>query len=156
MCGWLGEAERRALPPRRQRGRSAERTIEMNTTIERTAVAGLASAHGSPRRIQLKRTKGWRMPPNTVNCARPARWGNPFKIIAGSVTQASNLGVVHKYEQWLTTKNVLAGGGWDEAKPTIEEIRRELGGKNLACWCNEGNACHADILLGLANPDAKW
>jgi hypothetical protein len=29
--------------------------------------------------------------------------------------------------------------------------QRELGGKNLACWCAEGAACHADVLLDLAN-----
>lgn len=31
-----------------------------------------------PVRIQRKRTKGWRMPPNTVNVTRPGKWGNPF------------------------------------------------------------------------------
>jgi len=94
------------------------------------------------------------MPPNTIKVARPTRWGNPFKVIRGSVTQGSNLAVVQKYEQWLTTGNVLSGN--DSEKPTLEEIRRELGGKNLACYCNESDACHADVLLGLANPDAKW
>jgi hypothetical protein len=32
----------------------------------------------APIRIQRKRTKGWRMPPNTVYVGRPTRWGNPF------------------------------------------------------------------------------
>lgn len=31
-----------------------------------------------PVRIQRKRTKGWRMPPNTVSVTRPGKWGNPF------------------------------------------------------------------------------
>lgn len=31
-----------------------------------------------PQRIQRKRTKGWRMPPNTVSVTRPGKWGNPF------------------------------------------------------------------------------
>jgi hypothetical protein len=31
-----------------------------------------------PRRIQRKRTKGWKMPPNTVNVTRPGKYGNPF------------------------------------------------------------------------------
>lgn len=31
-----------------------------------------------PERIQRKRTKGWKMPPNTVNVTRPGKWGNPF------------------------------------------------------------------------------
>jgi hypothetical protein len=29
-----------------------------------------------PERIQLRRSKGWRLPPNTVVVARPTRWGN--------------------------------------------------------------------------------
>lgn len=32
----------------------------------------------TPKRIQRRRTKGWRMPPNTVYVGRPTRWGNPF------------------------------------------------------------------------------
>lgn len=28
-----------------------------------------------PMRIQHKRTKGWKMPPNTVDCTRPGPWG---------------------------------------------------------------------------------
>ena len=31
-----------------------------------------------PVRIQRKRTKGWKMPPNTVSVTRPGPWGNPF------------------------------------------------------------------------------
>jgi hypothetical protein len=30
------------------------------------------------RRIQRKRTKGWRMPEGAVYVGRPSRWGNPF------------------------------------------------------------------------------
>jgi hypothetical protein len=33
-----------------------------------------------PVRIQRKRTKGWKMPPNTVYVGRGSQWGNPFKI----------------------------------------------------------------------------
>ena len=28
---------------------------------------------------------------------------------------------------------------------------KTLRGKNLACWCKPGTACHADVLLRLAN-----
>jgi len=34
----------------------------------------------TPVRVQRKRTKGWRMPENTVSVTRPGRWGNPFKV----------------------------------------------------------------------------
>src|SRR3972149_2913182 len=37
-----------------------------------------AEAIAMPRRIQRKRTKGWRMPANTVYVGRPTKWGNPY------------------------------------------------------------------------------
>src|SRR6185437_10542536 len=33
-----------------------------------------------PKRIQRKRTKGWKMPEGAVNVTRPGKHGNPFKI----------------------------------------------------------------------------
>ena len=33
-----------------------------------------------PKRIQRKRTAGWRMPENTVYVGRPTRWGNPYPV----------------------------------------------------------------------------
>lgn len=35
--------------------------------------------------------------------------------------------------------------------PTLERIRAELRGHDLACWCPLGQPCHADVLLELAN-----
>lgn len=32
-----------------------------------------------PKRIQRRRTKGWRMPTNTVCVTRPGKFGNPFE-----------------------------------------------------------------------------
>lgn len=34
----------------------------------------------SPQRIQLRRTKGWRLPPGAINCARPSKWGNWYRV----------------------------------------------------------------------------
>ena len=87
-----------------------------------------------PRRIQRKRTKGWRMPPNTVYVGRPTKWGNPFgnaKAYAISVAPGY-LGATMRFR---------------------DEIRRELRGKNLACWCPLDKPCHADVLLQIANGD---
>lgn len=84
-----------------------------------------------PKRIQRKRTKGWKMPPNTVYVGRPTKWGNPF-----------------------TTAN---SGGVDpsirfacEVGPLLDVA--ELRGKDLCCWCGLYMNCHADVLLELANP----
>jgi len=39
--------------------------------------------------------------------------------------------------------------------PPLEEIRAELAGKHLSCNCPPDEACHADILLTLANPTTQ-
>jgi hypothetical protein len=33
-----------------------------------------------PIRVQRKRSKGWRMPADTIYVGRPGRWGNPFNF----------------------------------------------------------------------------
>lgn len=110
-----------------------------------------------PRRIQLSRKSGWKMPPNTVNVSRPTKWGNPYRIgtspsmFARSVEVPDAATAVRLYEAW--TRVPASRGKY----PYIEAARRELAGKNLACWCplydKKGLRvpCHVDALLRLAN-----
>lgn len=115
-----------------------------------------------PQRIQLKRTKGWRIPENTVVVSRPSKWGNPFTIagcrdagyrgtdaeIADRVKEAFRgwLGP-HWRENWNCEES-------ENKRETILRCIGDLRGKNLACWCKIGDPCHADVLLKLANGDA--
>jgi hypothetical protein len=102
-----------------------------------------------PQRIQRKRTKGWRMPPNTVSVTRPGRWGNPYRT--SLFRDYSPEDVVRDYKRWLAGDP--GAKAWAGPPPTEEQIRRELRGKNLACYCPVGQACHADVLLEIANKD---
>lgn len=43
----------------------------------------------TPKRFQLRRTKGWRLPPNTVSVARPGPYGNPFSWRGDWITWAA-------------------------------------------------------------------
>jgi hypothetical protein len=90
-----------------------------------------------PKRIQRRRTKGWKMPPNTVYVGRPTIWGNPFS--GGTKEEAVN------------SFRVDLSQGPLERRQLRERAKRELRGKNLACWCKPGQPCHADVLLELAN-----
>ena len=98
-----------------------------------------------PIRIQRKRTKGWRMPPNTVYVGRPSlRWGNPYTVngyyvsgYSGTPTEARQM-CVDRFEAEMTDFKRLA-------------VKRLLAGKNLACWCPLDQPCHADVLLKIAN-----
>ncbi len=94
----------------------------------------------SPRRIQLSRKAGWKMPPNTVVVSRPSKWGNPFKV---GTDAFDAFDAVDKFENWLITTN--------QGLEIFSRSKTELRGKNLACWCKLGTPCHADVLLRLAN-----
>ena len=100
----------------------------------------MSAALPPPRRIQRKRTRGWKMPPNTVYVGRPTSWGNPW-IVGNGYDAAA---VVELYRMWLV------GIYNATALPPTPDLR-PLRGKHLACWCRIGNPCHADVLLELAN-----
>lgn len=100
---------------------------------------------GEPKRIQRRRTRGWKMPPNTVYVGRPTKWGNPFIADRPYETVAAGTSVVADAAHAVRLFRPCA---WAR----VEEIQRELRGKNLACWCAvDERHCHADVLLELAN-----
>jgi len=102
-------------------------------------------AETKPHRVQLRRTKDWKLPENTVTVSRgPGRmWGNPFRIGDFGIPDAA--AAVERFEEWLQ------GRVTGPDRPSIDEIRSALRGKNLACWCRLDQPCHADVLLRLAN-----
>lgn len=94
-----------------------------------------------PQRIQRKRTKGWKMPENTVSVTRPGKWGNPYK----GENAAERFRAA-----FLDLRNCDGTPDYD-AMRYIRDRHRDLEGKNLACWCKPGDACHADVLLEFIN-----
>lgn len=103
-----------------------------------------------PVRIQLRRVRGWSMPPNTVYVARPSKWGNPY-VVGRDVRSAE--GAVRMFRRWLDGLLDDAPGDCADlnARDRILADIEQLRGKNLACYCRPGDACHADILLERAN-----
>ena len=98
-----------------------------------------------PVRIQRRRTKGWRMPPNTVYVGRATIFGNPFPVgnklwRSGFEVLVSPGMAVDLYKVYLKHRLIL-----------VSQIKDRLKGKNLACWCSLDQRCHADILLEVAN-----
>ena len=88
-----------------------------------------------PKRIQRKRTKGWRMPPNTVYVGRPSKWGNPFKTHREGVQILTPEQAVKLYSERIA--------------PTLDFA--PIRGKNVCCWCAPGEPCHGDVTLERAN-----
>lgn len=52
-----------------------------------------------PKRIQRQRKKGWRMPEGAVYVGRPSKWGNPFKIIPGSISRSTTADVTKLFRE---------------------------------------------------------
>lgn len=100
---------------------------------------------GKPVRVQLSRKKGWRLPPNTVVVARPTKWGNPYVVGVDGPPVAC----VFKFHIMLCARLVPEERA--EQRRLRRIIKRELRGKNLACWCALDQPCHADVLLKVAN-----
>lgn len=127
-------------------------------TIPAPLKTRLKNKNVMPIRIQRKRTKGWKMPDNTVYVGRPTKWGNPFKVTNDALDY---LVKVKEDGRWST---LLRTPDFDKAvdfslscfKESIdvyadEHIQKQLRGKNLACFCSLDQKCHADILLEIAN-----
>lgn len=100
-----------------------------------------------PKRIQRKRIKGWKMPGNTVYVGRPTKWGNPFRVGQknpfGTITADNR----HAYSLFV--------GFAPQNERLIEAARKELRGKDVACWCPLDQPCHADVILEIANEKIK-
>lgn len=84
------------------------------------------------------------MPPNTVKVDRSTKFGNPFPVGEKLWAECGILIepplAVALFKTYLPFRNQL-----------VATIKKELRGKNLACWCKIGAPCHGDVLLEIAN-----
>lgn len=125
-----------------------------------------------PVRIQRKRTKGWRMPENTVYVGRPSKWGNPFivgQILSDCVYRGERGAFPYQIIQMAEVDGFICSEYLEQVL-TIQDALKlykayilyewemsgdynpwKLADKNLSCWCALDSPCHADILLELAN-----
>lgn len=105
-----------------------------------------------PTRVQrtrprVKGAKG--MPPGAVYVGRPGKWGNPFPAY-DSTTKERALATL-LFANLLASRDTHPFPEHVMPYPSDEEIRSELAGRDLACWCPLGDPCHADVLLAVAN-----
>jgi hypothetical protein len=105
------------------------------------------NSENTPKRIQRKRTKGWRMPEGAVYVGRPSQWGNPFT--AEDYWKSGYVGHIGIARAWAKAQfrvyvlgRLESGVGYPLAA---------LRGQDLACWCPLDQPCHADVLLEIAN-----
>lgn len=83
--------------------------------------------------------------------ARPSRWGNPYRI-GGLVHSRS---ADREWDWRMTAEDAVSFFEVDLRNNllsfTADDVRAELAGHDLACWCPADRACHADVLLEVAN-----
>lgn len=126
-----------------------------------------------PQRIQRRRTARWTAPDCTCGCGRkaiyvgrPSQWGNPINLsdvgaqfpslddrqVATLVVRdfrvLARRGELH-FPNWRFLGGERGPVHW--FYPTVDQIRAELAGHDLMCWCPLDSLCHADVLLELAN-----
>lgn len=111
-----------------------------------------------PDRVQRKRTKGWKMPPNTVSVTRPGVFGNPFPVDVYGQDRAVDL-----FRRWLcgnmsmeelshcSTCHSFGDISMVTLRRALLDSLPQLRGKNLACYCALDQPCHADVMLEIAN-----
>lgn len=124
-----------------------------------------------PKRIQRKRTRGWRTPKGAVYVGRPSIFGNPFEVGKSfldltltaplySVMPAEEVRqrLFHEPEE-VFCKTSAESIHW--YRKYVEWLFQDsfvkqmwldrLRGQDLCCWCKLSEPCHADALLELAN-----
>lgn len=131
-------------------------------------------------RVRLRRVKGdasWTLPPNAVFVGKGSKWASPYSGEAGESTMGRQT-ISDQFRTWLLHDHdqcPTSSPGWGEDgselpdryyfkapgfKTCVEsrEARNrmlthlpELAGKDLVCWCHEGQPCHADVLIEMAN-----
>lgn len=117
-----------------------------------------------PVRVRIMR--GQVLPPNTVKVGRGTRWMTPYSHFASLPLRTGrnvSIGFAQRAAQsaaQIFRHQLLTYGEWmppatpwvtKPKKTTVEDVKRELEGKNLACQCGLDMACHGDVLMEIAN-----
>lgn len=83
------------------------------------------------------------MPPKTVKVDRSTCWGNPYQ---GTGKNPDRALLRRLFREYMNRP---------EQAEKRAEVKRQLRGKNLACWCPLDKPCHADVLLEIANEGVR-
>lgn len=116
--------------------------------------------------VQRKRSLGFKLPANTICVNRPLKYGNVYKVVNGGIYGYNSLSkewvfieVADDNREVAASRAIALFDEYIHGRPhllipcpyTVEDIKRELKGKNLACFCPVGSPCHRQILIKIAN-----
>lgn len=81
------------------------------------------------------------VPEGAIDISRRGKWGNPHPVARPchrcNVTHERLDAIYHFVEDLYTGQLGF----------TVEDVRRELTGRTLACWCRAEDSCHGDVLI---------
>lgn len=122
-----------------------------------------------PKRLQRKRTVGWKMGANGKCITRPGKWGNPFTAAEFGLERCLELyrnmvegrwtpSLFAKDEGELLHRAYALFYSWEKNFRKVwggnsHDALCELRGFDLYCFCEQGKPCHGDCLIKLANKD---
>jgi hypothetical protein len=107
----------------------------------------MAEAAPAPKRIQLSRQRGWRLPLGARSVARPSRYGNPYVVGAPHPDHGCPMSL-------LESVGLFEHRYLPEHPELVERAKRELAGRDLGCFCSlNAPYCHANTWLRVANTD---
>jgi hypothetical protein len=101
-----------------------------------------------PVRIHWSRVKGARNAvPGAVNITRSGPWGNPYNEVEKNPRKFGPGHYNKATAKFLFYRDLLLG----LLSFTVADVKRELRGNDVMCFCKPWEDCHGDILLLIAN-----
>jgi Domain of unknown function (DUF4326) len=101
------------------------------------------------------------MPAGAKYVGRGSDWGNEFVVGAKAIIQTPSIYVppAERAATWYTVEvtitpesAVALHRAWVMERPgLVEQIGKEMAGRDLVCWCPLDRPCHADTYLEIAN-----
>ena len=91
------------------------------------------------------------MPEGAVYVGRPTEWGNPWRVGDHALIQWPLDQTEMHGREFIITPDLAVALYRIAFAPDAPEMRAELRGHDLCCWCPLDQPCHADVLLEVAN-----
>ena len=111
------------------------------------------------KRVQRKRTKGYKLPENTKCVNRGTKWGNPYKVLFEDGVwcvkddEGNYWGKPYNNKDDAARKAVECYSGWIDGQIGLKKLDlNELKGKNLACFLFSFCSLSRRLLIKLLIP----
>jgi len=133
-----------AAPKNRARCKTVARQFADASSVKASGREEIEAAQDGPRRIVMVNLL-MPNPPQAKRVTRPSRWGNPHRCDPKDPADRDRATA-------LFEANLYAG----RLAFSIDDVRRELRGWHLVCYCpDDGHGCHAEVLVRVANGEVR-